>query len=488
MTPAHTPTSFTAPPSRPNVILILMDDMGWKDLGCTGSAFYETPHIDRLRAQGVRFTDAYAACPVCSPTRASILTGRYPATVGVTDWIDWQGNCHPARGKVVDVPYLDHLPLSETSLAAALHDAGYATWHVGKWHLGGPETYPDRHGFEVNVGGCEWGCPIKGYFAPWGIPVIDDEAPEGTYLTDYLTDRAIALIRENDDRPFYLNLWYYAVHTPIQAKPELVARYEAKARAMGLDRVRTFEEGDFFPCEHKRTRRIRRRLVQSDPVYAAMIHTVDENVGRLLRAVEETGQAENTVVLFFSDNGGLATAEGSPTCNAPLAEGKGWMYEGGTREPLLIHWPGITTPGATCAEPVTSTDFYPTILDMAGLPLMPEQHCDGVSLVPLLRGSGGLDREAMYWHYPHYGNQGGTPGSSIRAGDYKLIEFFEDGALELYDLRQDPGETRNLAAAEPERAARLHAALVRWREQVEAQIPRPNPDFEPWSEAHSRFE
>ena len=472
---------------RPNVILILMDDMGWRDLGCMGSDFYETPNIDRLGARGVRFTDAYAACPVCSPTRASILTGKYPATVGLTDWIDWNGKVHPARGKLIDVPYLDHLPLEETSLAAVLREAGYATWHVGKWHMGGPEYYPEAHGFEVNVGGCEWGSPIKGYFSPWGIPVIDDDVPEGVYLTDYLTDRAVRLIRENKGRPFFLNMSYYSVHTPIQGKAEYVIKYEAKAKAMGLDRVQVFEDGDFFPCEHKQTRRIRRRLVQSDPVYAAMIHSVDENVGRLLQAVEETGQAKDTVVIFFSDNGGLATSEGSPTCNAPLAEGKGWMYEGGTREPLLVHWPGVTAPGSVCAEPVTSTDFYPTLLQVAGLPLMREQHVDGVSLVPLLRGADRLGREAIFWHYPHYGNQGGTPGSSVRAGDFKLIEFFEDGALELYNLREDPGEKHNLASSEPERTARLHDMLVRWRAQIEAQIPKPNPDFLPWSEAHERF-
>jgi len=321
--------------NNPNILFILLDDLGWKDLACCGSEFYETPNLDRLASEGLRFTNAYAACPVCSPTRASLLTGKYPATVGITDWIDWDGSTHPARGKVVDVPYLKNLPLSEHSLARALNEGGYQTWHVGKWHLGGEGHLPQDHGFEVNIGGCQQGSPYPGgYFSPWEIEALKDaDTPEGVYLTDYLTDRAIELMREKDHRPFFLNLWYYTVHTPIEAKAEKIRKYEGKAKEMGLDKMQVFEEGDHFPCEHKKTSRIRRRLVQSDPVYAAMIESLDENVGRLLAAVEESGEAENTLVIFTSDNGGLATAEGSPTCNAPLAEGKGWMYEGGTREP-----------------------------------------------------------------------------------------------------------------------------------------------------------
>lgn len=466
--------------SRPNIVLILMDDLGWRDLGFYGSAFYETPNVDRLAQQGVCFSDAYAACPVCSPTRASIMSGKYPATVGVTDWIDWDKHIHPARGKLIDVPYVDHLPLEESALPRVLGQAGYHTWHVGKWHLGGEGYTPDCQGFDVNVGGSDKGMPWHGYFSPWDLPYLDN-ALEGTYLTDHLTDRAIELVEGcQDGRSFFLNLWYYSVHTPIQAKPEVIAKYEAKARVMGLDQVEAFEEGDFFPCEHKKERRIRRRLVQSDPVYAAMIESVDENIGRLLRALEETGQAENTLVVFFSDNGGLATSEGSPTCNAPLAEGKGWMYEGGTREPLIVRWPGVVQPGTWCDTPVTSPDLYPTLLEAVGLPSMPEQHVDGVSLAPLLRGKGELEREAIYWHYPHYGNQGGTPGSSVRAGDWKLIEFFDDGRLELYNLREDVGEEHNLAAERPEQTARLAGMLAAWRESVEAKIPQPNPDYVPW--------
>lgn len=425
----------------------------------------------------MRFTDAYAAAPVCSPTRASLLTGKYPATVGVTDWIDWQGLLHPARGAVVDVPYLKDLPASEHSLAAALSDAGYATWHVGKWHLGGPGHLPEDHGFEVNVGGGHRGSPgAGGYFSPWTIePLSDVDVPEGTYLTDYLTDRAVDLIRHAGERPLFLNLWYYSVHTPIQAKAGTVARYEDKAKGLGLDRFESFAEGEPFPCEHKREQRVRRRLLHSDPVYAAMIDALDENIGRVLHALEETGKAGDTLVLFTSDNGGLATSEGSPTCNAPLAEGKGWMYEGGTREPLIVRWPGRVAAGSRCRTPVTSPDFYPTVLDAAGLPPQPEQHVDGASFLPLLEGADALEREAIFWHYPHYGNQGGTPGSSVRYGDWKLIEFFEDGRRELYNLADDLSEDRDLAAGNPDVARDLHEELAAWRETVAAKIPAPNP-------------
>jgi len=433
-----------------------------------------------LWMEGMCFTDAYAACPVCSPTRASILTGKYPATVGITDWIDWQGTTHPAHGRLVDVPYLRHLPNTEYTLASALRDNGYRTWHVGKWHLGGKGSLPQDHGFEVNIGGCELGSPYPGgYFSPWYIPPLRDaRVPEGTYLTDYLTDSAIDLIRHQSTSPFFLNLWYYSVHTPIQAKPDLIRKYRAKAGAMGLDRKQAFEDGGFFPCQHKSHKRIRRRIIQSDPVYAAMIESLDDNIGRVFNTLQAVGKAENTLVIFTSDNGGLATAEGSPTCNAPLAEGKGWMYEGGTREPLMVRWPGVVRAGSICSQPVTSTDFYPTILDVAHMEQLPDQHSDGCSLLPLLRGEEGFDREAIFWHYPHYGNQGGTPGSSVRQGDFKLIEFFEDGHVELYDLRRDPSESLNLAQTHPDLCSEMLDLLHEWQASVEAKIPSPNPKWQ----------
>ncbi len=459
--------------TQPNILFILIDDMGWKDLACYGSEFYETPNTDRLAQEGMLFTDAYASCPVCSPTRASVMTGKYPATVGITDWIGGH-----SRGKLEHVPYLRQLPLSETCIGESLRDGGYQTWHVGKWHLG--EEDPIRYGFDVNIGGCHMGSPAHGgFFSPWSIPVLDNtEVPDGTYLTDYLTDRAIELIENRDrTRPFFMNMCYYSVHIPIQAKDEHIERFRKKAQAMGIADVDPFEEGDFFPCEHKHDKRIKCRTIQSDPVYAAMIWSLDENIGRLLHALDETG-ADDTLVVFTSDNGGLATAEGSPTCNAPLAEGKGWMYEGATREPMLVRWPGKVEADSTCDVPVTTPDFYPTFLEAAGLPPKPEQHCDGVSLLSLFKGEGTPDRDAIFWHYPHYSNQGGTPGSSVRMDDYKLIEFFEDSHVELYNLREDIGETTDLSEQMPERTAMMQERLAEWRESIEAKIPSANPDWQ----------
>lgn len=318
----------------------------------------------------------------------------------------------------------------------------------------------------------------RSYFSPYGMPNLED-GPEGEYLTDRLTDEAMRLIQSNGSEPFFMYLSHYAVHIPIQVPARYIEKYEQKARELGLDRQKTFEEGALFPCEHKREKRIIRRLLQSDPAYAGMVENLDENIGRVLRAVDQAALTQNTVIVFTSDNGGLATAEGSPTCNAPLSEGKGWMYEGGTREPLILKWPGVVESESLCDVPVTSTDFCPTILEMAGLDPVPEQHCDGVSLLPLLRGASALDRGAIFWHYPHYGNQGGTPGSSVRSGDHKLIEFFEDGRVELYDLREDVGEEHNIAGDRPDVARRLEGMLANWREKVQARIPEPNPDYRP---------
>ena len=468
---------------KPNIIFILIDDLGWKDIGCYGSEFYETPALDKLAGEGMRFTDAYAAAPVCSPTRASIMSGKYPARVGVTDWIDQGGNFHPCKGKLIDAPYIDHLADSEKSIARALKEGGYNTWHVGKWHLGDEPYYPEHHGFDVNIAGCEMGNPgPEGYFSPYNVRNLSD-GPEGEYLTDRLTSEAVKLIKNNEERPFFLNLNYYAVHTPIMGKEKYTAKYRAKAKSLGLDRVQTFAEGDYFPAEHKKDRRIKRRLVQSNPEYAAMVQSVDENVGRIMEVLKETGKEENTIIIFTSDNGGLATAEGSPTCNAPLNEGKGWMYEGGTREPLIVRWPAEIEEDTICREPVTSPDFYPTIMEMVGLDLLPEQHKDGVSLLSMLKGEQDcLNREAIYWHYPHYGNQGGTPGSSIRMGDYKLIHFYENDRVELYNLAEDIGEKNDLSAVKSDLAAKMRKMLAEWREDMAAEAPEPNPDFEPWRE------
>lgn len=465
------------PPAR-NVVLIVIDDLGWADLTCYGSSFYETPNLDRLAQRGVRFTDAYAACPVCSPSRASLLTGRYPARVGITNWIP--GN---PWGKLMGVPFFDALPTSEVTLAHPLADAGYRTYHVGKWHLGDPSQGhgPRDFGFEVNLGGAHLGHPPS-YFSPYRNPHLAD-GPEGEYLTDRLTDEALSLIQKHAtnatrvNEPFFMNLCHYAVHTPLQAPADLIEKYQRKAEMLDINPDDALVEGENFPCLHKRDQRVVRRTVQSHPIYAAMIENLDANIGRLLDGLEEYELADDTLVVFTSDNGGLATAESSPTCNAPLREGKGWMTDGGNRVCLIAAGAGVTTPGTSCSSPVTSPDVMPTILDAVGVASPESIESDGRSFWPVLQGSR-LDSQPIFWHYPHYSNQGGSPACAVREGNFKLIEFFEDHHLELYDLSQDPAENRNLAAALPDRTYQLHKMLINWRHRIEAKIPQLNPDYE----------
>lgn len=455
--------------------MILIDDMGWKDLSACGSTFYESPNIDALMQSGMSFDNAYASCPVCSPSRASILTGKYPATVGVTDWIDTSGECHPVKGYLIDAPYIKHLPKEEYNIARCFKDHGYNTFHVGKWHLGTEEYYPQHQGFDVNIAGCHLGHPHHGYFSPYMIENLKD-GPDGEYLTDRLTDEAIKLIAKSGDTPFFMNLWHYTVHMPPQAKEEDIRYFEDKARRMHLDKVNPFVEGENYPIEIKRHMKVRRRVIQSDAVYAAMIKNLDWNIGRLVQALKDMGKLDDTIIVFTSDNGGLATAEGSPTCNFPAREGKGWMYEGGTRIPLSISYPAIVRKNTHTQVVTTSPDLYPTLLEMADLPLQPQQHVDGISLLPALSEKKMKDRP-VFWHYPHYGNQGGTPGSSVRYGKWKLIEFFEDMHTELYDLESDPSEARNLAEINPDKRDELRQMLHSWRESICAKIPKRNPDW-----------
>ena len=421
-----------APPKKPNFVFFLIDDLGWRDVGCYGTKFYETPAIDRLASEGMRFTDAYAACPVCSPTRASILTGKYPARLNLTDWIPGH---KPKDPKLLVPAFHQELPLAEVTIAEALKAAGYACASIGKWHLGGEPYYPDKQGFDLNVGGTAKGQPPR-YFSPYGIPTLAD-GPKGEYLTDRLADEAEKFIEQNRDRPFFLYLPHFAVHTPIQGKEEITAKYARKP-----------PDGD-----------------QKNATYAAMIESVDDSVGRVMKKLQDPGLADRTVVFFMSDNGGLAGV----TSNAPLRAGKGTLYEGGIREPMIVKWPGVVRSGTTASTPVTSTDFYPTILEMAGLPPKPEQHVDGLSLVPLLKESGPLRRDTLYWHYPHYHRT--TPAGALLHGDWKLIEYFEDGRLELYNLRDDIGEQHDLASAMPEKARELQKMLADWRRSVSAQMP-----------------
>ncbi|MFW6336919.1 MAG: sulfatase [Phycisphaeraceae bacterium] len=471
-------------PDRPNILFLLADDLGWRDLSCYGSTFYETPNLDRLAEQSCTFTDAYAACPVCSPTRASLLTGRYPAQVGVTDYIDWSGKNHPRKGKVIDAPYLDHVPDKYTTYAQALRDrGGYQTWHIGKWHCGGEGSLPHQRGFDVNVGGCEWGMPGGGFFAPWKVPdpelqKANQHVPEGTFLDEYLADRAVELIKNRDTaRPFLMNFWFYLVHTPIQAPRHLIEKYEAKAKRMKLDQIDPYVEGETISAEHMQDKPVVRRMIQSHPVYAAMVEMMDICVGRILDALEEAGEADNTMGIFSSDNGGLSTKEGSPTCNLPLSEGKGWMYDGGTREPYLVKLPGVTRPGSTSHATITSPDLFPTLLEAAGLDPMPEDHADGVSMMPALRGDADFDRGSIFWHYPHYGNQGGTPSCAVRRGPWKLIRFFEDDRCELYHLDDDISESRDLTAEQPARVEELKKELAAWQDRMGARFPEVNPDY-----------
>jgi len=462
---------------QPNFVFFLIDDMGWKDLGCYGSTFHETPNIDRLATEGMRFTDAYAACPVCSPTRASIVTGKYPARLGITQWIG---------GANKPTPYRRYLPLEEVTIAEALKQAGYATGFVGKWHLSTQEEdrrkyYPDRQGFDVNIGG-DWSGAPPTYFYPYAkrnrvLETMPPGGEKGEYLTDRLTDESLKFLDANKDKPFLLYLSHYAVHTPLESKQALTAKYKAKAEKLPQP------EG---PHAKEVYGRYKTRMVQDHAVYAGMVQSVDESIGRVLDRIKALGLERNTIVIFMSDNGGLSTVprEG-PTCNLPLRAGKGWLYEGGIREPMMIKWPGVAKPGGTCHEPVTSTDFYPTMLEMAGLPLRPKQHIDGVSLAPLLKGTGTLQREAMYWHYPHYHGSGNRPSGAVRAGDYKLIEWYENGRVELYNLKDDLGEQNDLAKKQPEKTAKLRRMLHAWRERMDAKMPagEPRDDFKTWLES-----
>jgi arylsulfatase A-like enzyme len=433
--------------TRPNIILILTDDLGWTDAGVYGSDLYETPNIDRLARAGMRFTQAYSACTVCSPTRGAVLTGLYPARSRVTDWIPGR---LPSNPKLKIPDWTKHLPLETTTLAERFKAAGYVTANIGKWHLGQEAYYPEKHGFDLNVAGTSEGSPAEGYFAPYKIPTLT-EGPDREYLTDRMGTEAVRFVENTRDRPFFLYLPHFAVHTPIQGPPALVEKYKAKLRP---------------------------GLRHTNASYAAMMESLDTSVGRLRAKLTELDLAENTIIIFASDNGGHLPT----TSNTPLRSGKGSAYEGGVRVPLIILWPGVTAPGSVSDVPTISTDFFPTLLEIAGLTPGPGEGADGVSLVPALRGGTGLAREAIYWHYPHYQlyQQGGTtPYGAIRAGDYKLIEYYDDLRVELYHLGDDIGETRDLAATKPEVAEKLRAQLHAWRKSVGAQMPTLNPAYDP---------
>ena len=407
--------------------------MGWTDVGCYGSKFHETPHIDRLADQGMKFTDAYAACPVCSPTRASIMAGQYPARIGITDFIP--GHWRPYEKLIVPENQL-HLPLESVTLGDMLKEQGYTTCYIGKWHLGRQGYSPDKQGFDKVI---------------LGVKNQNDKQVTG------FTDQAITFIEEKKQEPFFLYLSHHTVHIKLEAPKELVEKYEKKPKpASGVNH----------------------------PVYAAMVEHLDTSIGRIMKKLDDLDLADRTIVIFYSDNGGLYQAYGgyrgkreSVTTNAPLRDEKGTVYEGGIRVPLIVRWPGVIRPRTTCKVPVTSVDFYPTFLDILGARGPAKQPLDGESILPLLQQTGKLDRDATYWHYPHYHHS--RPAGAIRQGKWKLIEFFEDGKLELYDLANDIGEKKNLADEKPRKAAQLQKKLARWRKSVKAKMPTPNPDYDP---------
>ncbi|TNF42925.1 MAG: DUF4976 domain-containing protein [Bacteroidetes bacterium] len=451
---------------KPNFVFFLIDDMGYSDVGCFGSDYYETPNIDRLASQGMKFTSAYAASTLSSPTRSSILTGKYPGRLHITHAIPIQGYKRLEKGTATplkDADYVMNLPLEEVTIAEALKPAGYATISIGKWHVCDEEAYfPEYQGFDRNVGGNGHG-NTENYFYPYhnkwrmapDYPWIEwntlPDGKPGEYITDRLTEEAVKFIEENKERPFFLYLPHYAVHTPIQAIDSIIHKYEAKP----ADTIKG----------------------HTKPGYAAMIESVDISMGVIMKKLEELGLDDNTVVIFTSDNGG----HGRWTSNWPWRGNKGNFYEGGIRVPLIIKWPGKAKAGSVCDVPVISTDFYPTMLEMANLDLMPEQHMDGLSLAPLLKNSGSLNRSDLYWHFPNYTGTGhpdpSGPLSVIRHENWKLIENFEDGSLELYDLENDPKESINLADQKPELAAELRNMLVQWRNETRVQMPEVNPDY-----------
>lgn len=442
------------PGKRPNFLILLADDLGYMDIGANNpQTFYETPNIDSLARLGIRFTSGYAACCVCSPTRASIMTGKYPPRTGITAWI---GCRQSPASRVLTPPNREHLDLEEVTIAERLREAGYATFFAGKWHLGQGKYAPSAQGFPSNLSG-------KGqFFYPPTDKVYSRRDDPKT--TDQIADTAVEFISAHKGGPFFAYLPFLAVHVPVAARPDLVQKYERKRASAPPDRWGL-----------ERDRQV--RLVQNHAAYAAMLEQMDTAIGRVLAAVEKKGLAEQTVVVFTSDNGGVSTSEGHPTSNVPLRAGKGWPYEGGLRTPWIVVAPSVTKAGALCDTPVITNDLYPTLLDLAGLPLMPRQHCDGASLVPLLRGREFRRGAPLFWHYPHYSPQGGAPAGTIRDGDWKLIEWYEDGTLELFNLRRDLSEKHNLANREPERVKAMHAKLKAWRADVQAVMPTPNPDY-----------
>ncbi len=481
---------------KPNVVFFLVDDLGWSDVGCYGSQFHETPAIDQLAKEGILFSNAYSTCHVCSPSRASILTGKYPARTNLTEWLGGR----PER----DYEPLHHgekltaLPDEEITLAETLKHHGYATANYGKAHL---RVDPKAYGFDEEITG--W---VRSYHYPFGGAYNDKlPAKKGDYYTDKLTDAALDFIERNKDQPFFVHLEHFAVHDPIQGRPDLVEKYRKKLAAMpkreGPDfilesnpdgpaltekELKALAENDELQA-HQEARVWWVKQKQDNVEFAGMLEATDESLARIRAKLKELGLEKNTIVIFTADNGGMSASNQYrginhsrnsldsrfASSNLPLRGAKGWNYEGGVRVPLVVHWPGKIKPNTTSQAIVTGTDYYPTLLEMMGLPSLPEQHVDGVSFLPALRG-GAHDRGAIYWHFPHYSNHGyQSPGGAIRLGNYKLLEYFENGSVQLFDLEKDLGEQNDLSKAKPEITKKLLKMLHDWRDEVDAKMPYP---------------
>lgn len=453
-------------PDPQNVVLIVADDLGWRDLGFTGSDFYESPSLDALAERSMIFTQGYAACQVCSPSRVAIVTGKFPARLKTTDWFGAAAGTQWKRNtRLLPAEYRRSLPQEEYTLAEAFADQGYQTFFAGKWHMGGEGSLPEDHGFQINVGGHHRGSPPGGFFSPYQNPKMTDGEP-GESLPIRLGKETRDFIRQHADRPFFAMLSFYSVHAPVQTRQTLWKKYRDKAVAQGLAEQRFIVDRTLQPV----------RQVQDHPIYAGMVESMDRAIGLVLQEIEDQGIADRTIVVFTSDNGGVSAGDASATSNLPLRGGKGRQWEGGIREPFLLSVPGKTT-GMTNATPVISTDLYPTLLELAGIEKQPQQHLDGVSLVPLLN-QGTLAARPLYWHYPHYGNQGGEPSAILRDGEWKLIHYFEDQRAELYHLPSDLGEQQDVSKMHPELVERMERQLLDWLKSIDANMPTANPNYD----------
>ena len=493
-----------------NVVLFLVDDLGWTDVGCYGSSFYDTPNIDRLAEEGIQFTNAYAACHVCSPTRASLMTGMYPASINLTDWLTGRRD-FPFQ-LLKNVAINQHLPYDISTLPKVLKENGYKTAIFGKWHLGEDSASTARQGFDLHLPDWNKGWPNEGYYFPYNMKGLE-EGDEGEYLTDRLTDEALKYIDKNKDHPFFLYLSHFAVHDPIEGRPDLVERYNGKLQRsatpnspgyilegkpgvenpvprLELDSLLDIHEYSGYQVFPNQSVKIKQH--QDNVQFAGMVESMDESLGRVMDKLKELNIEDRTLVIFYSDNGGMSAAnfwdperivsedevdKAYSTSNLPLRGGKGWLYEGGIRVPLIVKWPDSPLQNVKSDEPVISPDIYPTVLELLGLRQQGAQ-TDGMSILPLLNGETALNREAIFWHFPHYSNHGmQSPGGAVRAGDFKLLEYYETGNVQLFNLIKDIGEQHDLAATNPEKAAELKEMLHQWKDKIGARMMEPNPEF-----------